>query len=263
MRGVLLFIFILFFNFTAVFSSDFYPQIPTIHGFSVNFQEEKMDELLFPVSSSQKESIKGLKYFRELEYKSTGDHPNDVQILKFYFNTITKLGGRMMYRSADFASFRVMLNGKKVCVIVETYHHGLQYSLTIMELMGQERLGADEIYSKLRSEGHVAFYFTFSSGETALSNDAISGITEISKMLKAHPHLNLTIEGHTDNVGNAEDNIKLSQKRAEVVKQALINAGVSPTRLDSKGLGDSKPIAGNTTARGRAKNRRVELVQRK
>lgn len=244
-----------------VHASDFYPQIPPIHGFVVNFEEEKMDELLFPINSSKKESIKGLKLFRELEYNSSGKHPTEVQILKFYFNSITKLGGRMMYRDQDFASFRVMLNGKRVCVIVETYHHGLQYSLTILELMNTELLEAEEIYSKLKTEGHVAFYFTFQSGETVLSSDALTRVNEISKMMMAHSSLKLTIEGHTDDTGNAEDNLTLSQKRSEVVRAALVNAGVSPDRLSAKGFGATKPIAENTTARGRAKNRRVELVK--
>lgn len=242
-------------------ASDFYPQIPPIHGFVVNFQEEKMDELLFPLNSSKKESVRGLKFFREFEYKSSGKHPTGVQILKFYFNSITKLGGRMMYRDTDFASFRVMLNGRKVCVIVETYHQGQQYSLTILELMNNELMEAEEIYSKLKSDGHVTFYFTFQSGETALSPDAMAGVAEISKMMTIHSHLKLIIEGHTDNVGKAENNLELSRKRAEVVRAALVDAGVNPSRLLAKGLGHTKPIADNSTARGRAKNRRVEIVK--
>lgn len=248
-------------SISSAVASDFYPQIPAIHGFVVNFQEEKMDELLFPIASTRKEAVKGLKFFREFEYKSSGTHPNELQILKFYFNTITKLGGRMMYRDTDFASFRVLLNGKKVCVVVETYHHGLQYSLTIVELMDQEMLEAEEIFSKLKQEGHVAFYFTFQSGETVLSAGAEKGVREISKMLEAHPTLNLIIEGHTDNVGSAADNLSLSKKRAAVVKKALIRAGVNADRLVSKGFGDTKPISSNDTAQGRAKNRRVELVK--
>lgn len=262
MKGLLLFILVVLAGIIQpAKGSDFYPQIPPIHGFSVNFQEEKMDELLFPVNASQKETVKGLKHFRELEYKSNGTHPNEVQILKFYFNTISKLGGRMMYRDQDFAAFRVVLNGKKVCVIVETYHHGLQYTLTILELISDSILPADQIYSKLKQEGHVAFYFTFQSGETALSKDAMKGLTEIAKMMANHPSLTLVVEGHTDNVGNSANNLVLSQKRAAVVMEALVAAGVARKRLSSKGLGDTKPISDNGTARGRAENRRVELVK--
>jgi len=120
---------------------------------------------------------------------------------------------------------------------------------------------AEEIYAKLQDKGHVAIYFTFQSGETALSNDALKGVQEITKMMKKHPSLNLIIEGHTDNVGSSTDNLALSKKRSSVVMEALVSAGVARTRLLSKGLGDAKPIANNATARGRAKNRRVELVK--
>jgi outer membrane protein OmpA-like peptidoglycan-associated protein len=70
------------------------------------------------------------------------------------------------------------------------------------------------------------------------------------------------IEGHTDNVGNAQSNQSLSERRAAAVKQYLVTmAHVDATRLSTKGYGASKPIAPNTTAEGRQENRRVELVK--
>ena len=81
-------------------------------------------------------------------------------------------------------------------------------------------------------------------------------------MLKDHPNLKLTIEGHTDNVGSAPSNQALSDKRAAAVRQYLIESyQVDGTRLSAKGFGASKPTAGNDTAEGRQQNRRVELVR--
>lgn len=81
-------------------------------------------------------------------------------------------------------------------------------------------------------------------------------------MLKQHPDLKLTIEGHTDNVGNVEVNKTLSERRAAAVKAFLVaNHGVDAVRLDARGLGDQKPVAPNTTPEGRQQNRRVELVK--
>ena len=81
-------------------------------------------------------------------------------------------------------------------------------------------------------------------------------------MLQEHPDLNLTIEGHTDNVGAPAANQTLSQKRAEAVKAALVSTyGVDAGRLTAKGFGASKPAAPNTTPEGRQTNRRVELVK--
>jgi outer membrane protein OmpA-like peptidoglycan-associated protein len=81
-------------------------------------------------------------------------------------------------------------------------------------------------------------------------------------LMKSNPALKLEIDGHTDNVGAHDYNVKLSQDRAAAVVAALKTAGVDATRLSSNGFGPDKPIADEATAEGRAKNRRVELVKR-
>ena len=80
---------------------------------------------------------------------------------------------------------------------------------------------------------------------------------------KADAELKLEIQGHTDNVGAAAANLKLSQDRAAAVKAYLVQTfGVAADRLTTAGLGDTKPIADNATDAGRAQNRRVELVEK-
>lgn len=81
-------------------------------------------------------------------------------------------------------------------------------------------------------------------------------------MREDHPDLKLTIEGHTHNVGGAEANQALSEKRAAAVRQVLIDGyQVDGARLVAKGLGQTKPAASNDTPEGRQSNRRVELVK--
>jgi OOP family OmpA-OmpF porin len=81
-------------------------------------------------------------------------------------------------------------------------------------------------------------------------------------MLQQHADLKLEIDGHTDNVGSASANQTLSDQRAASVKQYLVsNFQIDRSRLTSKGFGATTPIASNTTADGRAENRRVELVK--
>ena len=77
--------------------------------------------------------------------------------------------------------------------------------------------------------------------------------------LKSHPNLKVEIQGHTDNRGNDAYNKKLSQKRANTIRNSLIKAGIASSRLTAVGYGESKPIATNSTAEGRAKNRRIEF----
>ncbi|MGH8236936.1 MAG: OmpA family protein [Steroidobacteraceae bacterium] len=76
------------------------------------------------------------------------------------------------------------------------------------------------------------------------------------------PTLQLGIEGHTDNVGDAASNKKLSEARAKSVTAAIVASGVETARLSAAGFGQDKPVADNRTEEGRAKNRRVELVKK-
>jgi OOP family OmpA-OmpF porin len=79
-------------------------------------------------------------------------------------------------------------------------------------------------------------------------------------MMNRHPDLVLRIEGHTDNVGDPDDNLRLSAQRALAVQAMLIAARIDKTRLDAVGVGGLQPLADNNTAEGRKKNRRIELV---
>ena len=80
--------------------------------------------------------------------------------------------------------------------------------------------------------------------------------------MKENPSYKLSINGHTDNVGNAEKNQKLSEDRAAAVKAYLESKGVDASRLSSAGFGQDQPVADNKTKAGRAKNRRVEFKVR-
>jgi len=85
----------------------------------------------------------------------------------------------------------------------------------------------------------------------------VPGLVEL---LKSYPAVRLRIIGHTDNVGTAEANLKLSRDRAETAKRHLIDAGISEGRIEVEGKGLTQPIADNSTLEGRASNRRIELV---
>jgi outer membrane protein OmpA-like peptidoglycan-associated protein len=104
----------------------------------------------------------------------------------------------------------------------------------------------------------------FTTGKATLS-DARKGETSgrldaIKEILKNYPNAKFAINGHTDNVGNAKANQKLSEARAKVIMDLLIEKGVNPANLTSQGFGASKPVKSNKTAAGRAENRRTEIV---
>ena len=123
-------------------------------------------------------------------------------------------------------------------------------------------LPSDEEYyaDKLTRQESVVLnniYFDFDSFELLPSSE--KGIDLIVDMLNTYPELNIEIVGHTDDMGDADYNLVLSKKRADAVKTALINKGVMEDRIETRGLGASKPLVPNNSDKHRALNRRVEM----
>jgi len=85
-------------------------------------------------------------------------------------------------------------------------------------------------------------------------------LLEVVRLLQAHPKWKVEVQGHTDSVGTAMYNQQLSQRRAEAVRQFLIQRGIKAERIQARGYGSSRPIAPNTTEEGRALNRRTEIL---
>jgi outer membrane protein OmpA-like peptidoglycan-associated protein len=93
-----------------------------------------------------------------------------------------------------------------------------------------------------------------------LKPGARRSIERIAQVLERHPERSIIVEGFTDSTGDAGFNQRLSEERAESVKQALIDAGVAPGRILTRGYGEAFPVASNDTAAGRQLNRRVQIV---
>ena len=115
---------------------------------------------------------------------------------------------------------------------------------------------SDEVVKKLND---YAKTILFDTGKFSFQKQTFPVLQAITAILKEYPTAKFSIEGHTDNVGKADFNQKLSDGRANAVKQYLIDNGIDPFRLTSKGFGMDNPIDTNKTAKGRANNRRVEV----
>src|SRR6516162_6569441 len=100
----------------------------------------------------------------------------------------------------------------------------------------------------------------FAFGKYDLKSDAQIKLAKLAGIVQSHPGLQLAIEGHTDNVGSDEANMKLSQQRADTVRSFLVQQGLSPDMVTAVGLGEGEPVADNSTNEGRQKNRRVEII---
>jgi len=104
--------------------------------------------------------------------------------------------------------------------------------------------------------GNIFFDFNKADVKPAMQEQ----LTEIAKALAAVPDQNLLIEGHTDSDGPSEYNLILSEKRAQSVRSILLAGGIPAERIETKGYGQTNPVAPNSTATGKAQNRRVEIV---
>jgi outer membrane protein OmpA-like peptidoglycan-associated protein len=126
------------------------------------------------------------------------------------------------------------------------------------EMTSDASAWADEI----SKTGHASVYgIEFDTGKATIKPQSEKVLGDVLSLLQAQPDWKMKIEGHTDSTGTKAGNQILSQQRAAAVVAWLAQNGIAQARLTAAGLGDSKPIADNSTEQGRARNRRVELVK--
>jgi outer membrane protein OmpA-like peptidoglycan-associated protein len=123
--------------------------------------------------------------------------------------------------------------------------------------------GGKKLWDAISAAGRATVNgILFDTGSDHIRVESTPVLKDIASMLRDHAELKLLVEGHTDNVGGAAANLTLSDKRAVAVKAWLVEKEqIAAARLTTKGLGDTKPAAPNTSAEGRQNNRRVELVK--
>ena len=121
---------------------------------------------------------------------------------------------------------------------------------------GCPEIDREDLKALLRVTGQVQF----ETGSDRLKMESFEALDMVVDLMRKYPDFSLRITGHTDNVGNAQANLTLSENRAQVCYEYLISRGIGPSRMKFEGLGGTKPIASNKTVAGRALNRRVEFV---
>src|SRR5205823_5176256 len=95
----------------------------------------------------------------------------------------------------------------------------------------------------------------FATDKSRIMPDSFAMLSEVAEVLKTSTNLRVRIEGHTDSRGSLKHNMKLSQARADSVKEFLVGQGVDPTHMETRGFGPTQPIADNRTEKGREQNR--------
>ena len=190
---------------------------------------------------------------------------SELQCVRNYQNAARAVGGKILYDKNNITTIVLNKGNKELWLEVNPYH-GTQYDLYIIEkeAMKQEvAIDAAAMASSIADTGSVAIYgINFDTASSVIKPDSGPAIDEIAKLLSENPTLKVYIVGHTDMVGDAASNVKLSQARAQSVITALVSKhGIAAARLIAFGNGPYAPVASNKTDDGRAKNRRVELVE--
>jgi outer membrane protein OmpA-like peptidoglycan-associated protein len=194
--------------------------------------------------------------------------PSKLQIARNYQNAVERLGGKKMYDAGpgnDYDStFLISKNGTDTWI--ELNPIGTMYTLLIVEVQKMQQdvvANADALKGGLADSGHVEVPgIFFDTAKSDIKPESGPAIDEIAKLLTNSPALKVGIVGHTDMVGDATANLKLSQARAQSVITDLVSRhGIAAARLVAFGAGPWAPVASNKTDDGRARNRRVELVE--
>ena len=210
-----------------------------------------------------------LTYWRyDITSAAAATPPSKLQIARNYQNAVERVGGKKMYDAGpgnDYDStFLISKNGTDTWI--ELNPIGTMYTLLIVEVQKMQQdvvANADALKGGLADSGHVEVPgIFFDTAKSDIKPESGPAIDEIAKLLTNNPALKVGIVGHTDMVGDATANLKLSQARAQSVITDLVSRlGIAAARLVAFGAGPWAPVASNKTDDGRARNRRVELVE--
>lgn len=266
MKAIIFFlVIIMFLLFTSycpaqdIQNSKDHPMFNRLSGFFITqYEQEDFGSHIFYDANDNEKNIEGKKTF--IRYESENE-VGALKIIRNFSNAIKKIGGTA-YESSGNRTYLYLKEGNKE-TWAEIFAGDYDYDLTVIEKGEVEQeITANAILKELNETGKAILYINFDSGKSTIKKESMPVVEQIIEMMKQAPDINISVEGHTDSDGSSESNLKLSEARAKAVVDAIVKKGINKSRLTSKGYGEEKPIADNSTEEGKAKNRRVELIKK-
>jgi outer membrane protein OmpA-like peptidoglycan-associated protein len=178
---------------------------------------------------------------------------------------LVKAGYKIIFSGRDGDDFPIvsaMKDTQWLQVSTYMYNENAAYIQTAVKVSPDDEATAEAMAEEMTKNGRVVLTsINFAKDGADLATDSEKVLADIAAFLVRQPDWRIRVEGHTSNVGEKSANLALSQQRASSVATWLLDHGIDKSRLTINGLGDTKPVADNATAEGKAKNNRIELVR--
>ena len=243
-----------------------HPLLTRMPGYYIDRYEVEEYAAFDPTVVGGKETRwEGKKYSIAYAKKEDATAVSMLQIVRNYEAAVKKAGGRVLGGDDRRVAAEIRKDGAMTGVYVEAFNDGRSYQVTIVESQAMRQdvvADAAAMGRDLADTGRTIVHgIYFDTGSAAIRPESEPAIAEMVKLLKGDPMLRAFVVGHTDTVGALETNLKLSADRADALVKALGAKGVAAGRLKAAGVGPYCPVASNRDEKGRAQNRRVELVR--
>jgi OOP family OmpA-OmpF porin len=217
-------------------------------------------------SQGNYKTVEGRMFYISYYIEEGAQAASELQILRNHKNALTQIGGVVQYEDDYELHMTIEKDGAVTWVRVATWNGGQGYTLYIVEEEAMEQVvvaDASSLARQIGLAGKVSVYgIYFDTGKAVVKPESEPALVEIARLLENDPELRLYVVGHTDNVGGFDYNMDLSRARAAAVVEVLTSQhAVDPARLSAHGVGPLAPATSNGSEDGRAKNRRVELVE--
>lgn len=234
-----------------------FTRMPNMH--IMHYRQAEFDAYKFNTAVRAQETVEGRFFLIEYQANKGAARPSALEIVRNHMAAIVQIGGQVIYDDKiRIATMKVTRDGKEIWAKVDAIQG--RYTLIIVERQAmRQSITAQTIFDELNQKGFMVIDVHFDTAQAVIKPESQPLIEQVAEMLRKSPGLKVSVEGHTDNVGQAKANLELSQARARAVMAALTAKGIDAARLQAQGWGDQKPVADNGSEDGRAKNRRVEL----
>ncbi len=248
-------------------STDYLPEVFTIE-FDLYCGNDNFVTYLFDRKNQKSESPTGYTYLNTKYYQmefgqSSSRHPDEKNLEKrrWMHVAIAYTNGKLKVYMDETRLINIpRLDFDPKGLSFHSYHCRNDNLYYVKNIRIAE--GGVKYYDRLMQDGKiVANGIRFDVGKATLKPESMGIINEVVEMMQDHPDLKFSIEGHTDSDGDDTSNLKLSEERAETVKNTMEQLGISADRLSTKGFGEGAPLDTNGTPEGKANNRRVEFVK--